>query len=176
MTIALMEQLLQRKSQPSSRTSEQKSPTILKSSSVTDAKAQGKIDDGLVQWVQDAYNRCRNQRAQYQKEWEYHLLMYSGEQFANLIASAGQIKKPNMPSSASKLVTNLLRPMVRQQIARMTSEKPTVTVVPVSASDDDLMAAQGGQAVFDSLYTNQKIQSKLIRTAFWTVITGNGFF
>jgi hypothetical protein len=102
--------------------------------------------------------------------------MYSGEQFANLIASAGQIKKPNMPSSASKLVTNLLRPMVRQQISRMTSEKPTVTVVPVSASDDDLMAAQGGQAVFDSLYTNQKIQSKLIRTAFWTVITGNGFF
>ncbi|HSW91309.1 MAG TPA: hypothetical protein VLG09_01525 [Candidatus Saccharimonadales bacterium] len=148
----------------------------MKSSSVTDAKAQEKIDDGLVQWVQDAYNRCRNQRAQYQKEWEYNLLMYSGEQFANLIAATGQIKKPNMPSSASKLVTNLLRPMVRQQIARMTSEKPTVTVVPVSASDDDLMAAQGGQAVFDSLYTNQKIQSKLIRTAFWTVITGNGFF
>lgn len=179
MTSVLMEQLLRRKSKQPSQTSESQSPKV-STATLAETKAQSaeqaKIDAGLVQWVQDCYNRCRNQRAQYQKEWEYHLLMYSGEQWANLISSAGQIRKPNMPSSASRMVTNLLRPMVRQQIARMTSEKPTVTVVPVSASDDDLMAAQGGQAVFDSLYTNQKIQSKLIRTAFWTVITGNGFF
>jgi len=134
-----------------------------------------KEDNGLVEWALSEYSKCRNQRAQYQKTWEYHLLNYGGDQWTNLI-TGGRFQKPGLPSYNQKLVTNLLRPMIRQQISRMTSEKPTVTVVPVSASDDDLLAAQGAQAVWDSLYDNQKIQDKLIRTAFWTAITGNGFF
>ena len=144
--------------------------------SPTDKQSKGTVsDDGLVQWVKSEYDKCRNQRAQYQKTWELHLLHYGGEQWVNLI-TGGRIVTPNLPSYNQKLVTNLLRPLVRQQISRMTSEKPTASVIPVSASDDDLLAAQGGQAVWDSLYDTQKIQQKLIRCAFWTVMTGNGFF
>jgi hypothetical protein len=138
-------------------------------------KEDPKKTEALVPWVIDEYNKCRNQRAQYQKTWELHLLHYGGQQWTDLV-TGGQFRKASLPSYNQKLVTNLLRPMIRQQISRMTSEKPTVNVIPVSAGDDDLLAAQGGQAVWNSLYDNQKIQQKLIRTAFWTAITGNGFF
>lgn len=179
MTSALTKVLEKMKSSPRSQTSESQSTTSTpptgSNAQPVDPKVKSKIDAQLAEWVRNEYDKCRNQRAQEQKKWEYNLLNYGGDQWVNLIRG-GRLSKPNQPSYQPKLVTNLLQPMVRQQISRMTSEKPTVTVVPVSTTDDDLLAAQGGQAVWDALYTKEKVQEKLIRTAFWTVITGNGFF
>src|SRR6476469_7146217 len=93
--------------------------------SPTDKQSKGTVsDDGLVQWVKSEYDKCRNQRAQYQKTWELHLLHYGGEQWVNLI-TGGRIVTPNLPSYNQKLVTNLLRPLVRKQISRMTSARRT---------------------------------------------------
>jgi hypothetical protein len=57
----------------------------------------------------------------------------------------------------------------------MTTQKPTVTVVPASGEDDDLFAAQSGEAVWEFLYQHCEIKWKLERMAFWCCVTGNGF-
>lgn len=130
--------------------------------------------DPIVQWARQQYELCKSQRAQQQKAWEYNLLQYGGDQWRRLIS--GKIETPKAPSWRSKLVTNKIRPAVRQQITRMTNQKPSVSILPVSTSEDDLFAAQAGEAVWDSLYSRKRFHQLYMRCAFWVAVTGNGFF
>lgn len=134
---------------------------------------KAKADAELVQWVRAQYEKCKGQRAQQQKAWEFNLLSYGGDQWRRLIS--GKLETPKAPTWRSKLVTNLIRPAVRQQITRMTNQKPSVSILPVSTSEDDIFAAQAGEAVWDSLYSRKRFHALYQRAAFWVVTTGNGF-
>ncbi len=147
-----------------------------KSGSTTDPKedTQAAINEAaIVQWVRDQYEKCKGQRAQQQKAWEYNLMCYGGDQWKRLIS--GKVETPKAPTWRSKLVTNLIRPAVRQQITRLTNQKPSVSILPVSTSEDDIFAAQAGEAVWDSLYSRKRFHALYQRSAFWVVTTGNGF-
>lgn len=137
----------------------------------TESKLENEAE--LVQWVYDQYEKCKGQRAQQQKAWEFNLMSYGGDQWKRLIS--GKIESPKAPTWRSKLVTNLIRPAVRQQITRMTNQKPSVSILPVSTSEDDIFAAQAGEAVWDSLYSRKRFHALYQRAAFWVVTTGNGF-
>lgn len=137
----------------------------------TESKLENEAE--LVQWVYDQYEKCKGQRAQQQKAWEFNLMSYGGDQWKRLIS--GKIESPIAPTWRSKLVTNLIRPAVRQQITRMTNQKPSVSILPVSTSEDDIFAAQAGEAVWDSLYSRKRFHALYQRAAFWVVTTGNGF-
>lgn len=137
----------------------------------TESKLENEAE--LVQWVYDQYEKCKGQRAQQQKAWEFNLMSYGGDQWKRLIS--GKIETPIAPTWRSKLVTNLIRPAVRQQITRMTNQKPSVSILPVSTSEDDIFAAQAGEAVWDSLYSRKRFHALYQRAAFWVVTTGNGF-
>ena len=66
-----------------------------KSDSTTDPKedTQAAINEAaVVQWVRDQYEKCKGQRAQQQKAWEYNLMCYGGDQWKRLIS--GKVETP----------------------------------------------------------------------------------
>jgi len=128
----------------------------------------------LLAWVKTEYSKCKSQRLPQQRKWEYNLQMYSGNQYNDLLLDQ-VIGAQALPAYRIRSVTNLISPIIRTEISRMTSQKPSATVVPVSGSDDDLFAARAGEAVWESLYSRKRMHQMDIRNAFWTVITGNGF-
>jgi hypothetical protein len=60
-------------------------------------------------------------------------------------------------------------------MSKLTSQKPSATIVPASSEDKDIYAAQAGEQIWQSLYQEKKIHAILRRTVFWASTTGNGF-
>lgn len=131
----------------------------------------------LAAWIKSEYAKMKSSRETIQRQWYVNLAMYYGNQYLEVfqrlgLAELGVSKTPNW---RSRQKINLIRPMIRAEVARMTSQQPTASVVPATTSDADMFAAQAGEQTWEFLQQRVKFQETMMRNAFWTSITGTGF-
>jgi hypothetical protein len=121
----------------------------------------------------------KDKRWREERQWLYNLSMYGGKQ--NIVMMNGANKEkfklhtPPAPYYRSRPIINRLRPIVRTEVSKLTSQKPSAFAVPSSSEDHDLFAANAAEQIWDSLYESKKIHRVLRRAVWWASITGNGF-
>ena len=134
----------------------------------------------LIAWINTEYSKMKSARTAKQREWYINLSMYYGEQYYQVLTSAyGQnaLGVPPAPKYRVRSTTNKIKPMIRTEISRLTSQKPSASVVPATGSDEDMAAAQAGEAVWEYLSNFNKFTTNLsIRHAFWLTTCGTGFW
>lgn len=132
-----------------------------------------------VSWIKSEYDKMKANRMRVRRQWDINLEMYGGRQYVDQIFSplsmGSKTTTPKSPRNRERSVTNRIKPMIRTEITRQTSQRPSVTVIPGSGEDDDLFAAQAAEAVWEFMYVHYNIQWIMERNAFWTSLTGNGF-
>ena len=144
-------------------------------------KEQEKKDKALLAWVNNNYEKAKSDRIRFERQWALNMAMFQGKHYLQYMpagagnAVAGKLYTPPAPSWAARSVTNRIRPIVRTELARLTSNKPNASVVPASSEDADLFAAQAAEQIWEALYYGKKINSKFVQAMFWMVICGNGF-
>jgi hypothetical protein len=133
--------------------------------------------DAIVAWVKEQYKKIKNDRTKIERQWYTNLAFYYGKQNVQPIDIAGSTRlvTPNAPYWRARPITNKVRPIIRTELAKVTAQKPSASVVPASSEDADLFAAQAGEQIWDSIYRSKRVRSVLRRAAFWTLICGNGF-
>ena len=136
---------------------------------------QAKEDRQLVQWVQDEYQRMKSARLKLQLIWYVNMAFYYGNQYVEMLPRLNKLGVPRVPPYRVRLVSNRIRPIIRKEIARLTSQKPTAFVVPSSSDDEDLFAAYAGEAIWESIFLNYGIENKFRRSMWWMCITGTSF-
>ena len=143
----------------------------------SDAGLSAKDKEVLASWVISEFGKMKSARQTIQRKWYMNLAMYYGRQYLDVLPSAmgGTLGVPKAPRHRARATVNLVRPMVRTEISRMTSQKPSATFVPASSEDEDLMAAQAAEQLWESVQARNSYNAKMIKCAFWTAITGNGF-
>lgn len=132
----------------------------------------------LVSWAKQKYSEMKQARSATVRQWYFNLSMFYGKQYLDILRTPAGNRLMSTPPQARGTVrhtVNLIRPLIRSEIARMTSQKPTATATPATSSDDDMFAAQAAESTWDFLQRAQNVQRKQRRNAFWTAITGNGF-
>ena len=129
----------------------------------------------MVGWVRQNYDRSKAARSQLELQWAMNMAFYYGKQYSEFIPQLRKLGTPKAPPYRVRHVANRIRPLVRTELARITSQKPNASVVPASSEDEDLFAAQAGEQVWESVYARKKIHRVFSRAAWWTVVTGNGF-
>lgn len=131
----------------------------------------------LAQWIKSEYQKMKSARSKIQHQWYHNLAMYYGQQYMETFNSKGfqELGVAKKPRWRVRQKVNLIRPAIRTEISRMTSQKPSATSVPATTSDDDMFAAQAGQQTWDFIQQRSNFQHVLQRAAFWTSITGTGF-
>lgn len=150
-------------------------PTIL------DQMQQEKENKALVAWVNENYTKAKADRLRFERQWALNMAFFQGKQYMQYMpaaagtATAGKLWTPPAPSWAVRSITNRIRPIIRTELARLTSNKPSASVVPASSEDADLFAAQAAEQVWEALYSGKKIHNKFVQSIFWTVICGTGF-
>src|SRR5690348_16911873 len=137
-----------------------------------------KIKEGkeLVAWVLGNYEKAKSDRIKFERQWALNMAFFQGKQ--NLLfmpsaaggASAGKLFTPPAPSWAKRGITNRIRPIIRTELARLTSNKPNASVVPASSEDADLFAAQAAEQIWEAIYNGKKIHDKFIQAMFWMCI------
>jgi len=130
-------------------------------------------DRKLAHWVKDKYDKCKQDRMGIANQWYINLAFYKGDQYVQLIRGT-LINTPEIPNRV-RLKINKIRPAMRTQISRMTSQKPTATVVPGSSEDEDILAAEAGESVWEHQSETEEYNKRLIDAAFWASNTGVGY-
>lgn len=150
---------------------------------ILDAFRQEKQDKDLASWVNEEYHKCKESRSAIERQWYLNMAFYYGNQYVVAVGNnvgvapgaVGKLNTPKVPPWRTRMVVNRVRPMIRTELSRTTSQKPTATVVPASSNDDDLFAAQAAEQVWESLYNRKKVHREFTRAMWWTHVTGTGY-
>jgi hypothetical protein len=129
-----------------------------------------KNSDAIGRWVKDQYKKCKSMMDPLKRQWYLNLSFYKGDQYVDYIN--GQLITIPSPSGKARLVVNRIKPVVRTEVSRMTSQEPTAEVVPASNDEDDILAAEAAAAVFESVRARLNLQAKLREAAWWTSVCG----
>lgn len=144
---------------------------------------QKDFENKVIEWTKSAHARCRTMRQQMERQWYINLAFYIGKQNVSVIpvssgssaATGVRLYIPPAPYYRSRPVINRIRPVIRTELAKLTAQKPTATIVPSTGEDADMMAAQAGEQIWDSIYRGKKIKSVFGQSALWMLTCGNGF-
>lgn len=129
----------------------------------------------LIKWTKDAYARAKSDRTKDQLQWYMNLAFYKGDQYLEYFHAGNRLVRPKAPPYRVRHISNRIRPLIRTELARVTSQKPNATVVPASSEDEDLFAAQAAEQIWESIYFRKKIHDTFREAAWWMLITGVGF-
>lgn len=137
----------------------------------------------IAAWVAEQHKRAKNERTRLERQWYTNLAFYCGHQYIAVTSTANDnstgrnfgLVVPKAPRWRVRLTTNKIRPIVRTELAKLTSQKPTAYVMPASSDDADLNAAKAGELIWESLYTRKRLPRVIRQALFWTSITGVGF-
>lgn len=161
-----------------SPTPQQPTQTQKGSNFLNDRKEKERLKT-ISTWVTDEYKRCKSSRVSIERVWYRNLAFYLGNQWVvykqDGINDAGKLYTPKAPPWRTRMTVNRIKPIIRTELARITSQKPNASVVPASSEDEDLFAAQAGEQVWESTYSTKKINRVFSRAAWWTLVCGNGF-
>lgn len=144
---------------------------------------QKDFNNRVIEWTKSAHARCRTTRQQMERQWYINLAFYIGKQnvavvpvsSASSAATGVRLYIPPAPYYRSRPIINRIRPIVRTELAKLTAQKPTATIVPATGEDRDMMAAQAGEQIWESIYRSKKIKSVFGQTALWMLTCGTGF-
>lgn len=144
---------------------------------------QQDFENRVIEWTKSAHMRCRTVRQQIERQWYINMAFYIGKQNVAVIpissassaATGVRLYIPPAPYYRARPIINRVRPIIRTELAKLTAQKPTATIVPATGEDRDLQAAQAGEQIWDSIYREKKIKSTFGRTMLWTLCTGIGF-
>lgn len=137
----------------------------------------------VIEWTKSAHLRCRTIRQQIERQWYINMAFYIGKQNVAVIpissassaATGVRLYIPPAPYYRARPILNRIRPIIRNELSKLTAQKPTATIVPATGEDSDLLAAQAGEQIWESLYRGHKVDSIFKQTMLWTLTTGNGF-
>lgn len=136
----------------------------------------------LVSWVKEQYEKMKSARQPFERQWRLNYAMYKGKQYLSYTNSnigynvgGGRLITPPAPPYRVRSVRNLIKPIIRTELSKVTSNKPNASIVPASSDDKDLFAAQAGEQVWESMYSQKHMHKIFTRSMFWMTICGTSF-
>lgn len=145
-------------------------------------KAATEMQKNVVSWAKHHYERCKQARSSTEKQWYLNLAFYFGKQNvvprqsqSIITSTTSNLYTPPAPYYRVRPVINRIRPTVRTELAKLTSQKPNAYVIPASSDDHDLFAAQAGEQIWDSTYRKHHFHKTLRKALFWTLTCGTGY-
>lgn len=144
---------------------------------------QKDFENRVIEWTKSAHARCRTVRQQIERQWYINMAFYIGKQNVAVIpissassaATGVRLYIPPAPYYRARPVINRIRPIIRTELAKLTAQKPTATIVPATSEDRDLSAAQAGEQIWESVYREKKLKSIFKQTMLWALTCGTGF-
>lgn len=132
----------------------------------------------LANLVNRKYTECKNSRAQFERIWYMNMAFYFGKQnvvYRNISGAGQRLIVPPAPPWRVRMVINKIRPIVRRELAKLTSQKPSASVVPASSDDADLFAANAGEQIWESMYYERDLKQVIKEAVWWTLVCGTGY-
>lgn len=133
-----------------------------------------KLKSDLVAWMKSNYAQMRDDMESLKRQWYLNMAFYNGKQYADIVDNKF-FKDIPAPAKRVRLVINRIKPAVRTEIARLTSQDPTAEVVPATSDQSDINAAKAAHQVYLSSSETKNLKTKVVNTTFWSALCGVGY-
>lgn len=141
-------------------------------------KMQADKEQAWAQWVDSQYQRCRNARVPFERQWYINLAFTAGKQYVAPIDVPTQgfrLTTPKAPPWRVRLVVNKTRVAVRTECSKLTTSKPVPVVAPATNEDEDFSASKVAEQLLKSEFANAEFESTYRSWIWWGVVCGTSY-
>ena len=147
-------------------------------STVLDDIEQTRKDVAEIAYWNNEYKVCNQLRKQYEEIWYMNLAMYFSKQWVvwqRTTQGNSRLIDPATPRNRVRLISNRIKPIVRDEMVKLIKEEPEFFVVPNTTDQKDIAAARVGESIAE--YCLNSFDFKRIRrqATFWALICGTSF-
>jgi hypothetical protein len=114
-----------------------------------------KSDKGkkLVDYVKKEYQKSKDAKQWRVRQWYMNMSFERGKQYVAWDSTkSGLAQLPRGDKNIPRITINKIRPIVRTEISKLTSQKPSAVALPASNDVEDVFAATAATQIWDSLY------------------------
>lgn len=114
-----------------------------------------KSDKGkkLVDYVKKEYQKSKDAKQWRVRQWYMNMSFERGKQYVAWDSTkSGLAQLPRGDKNIPRITINKVRPIVRTEISKLTSQKPSAVALPASNDVEDVFAATAATQIWDSLY------------------------
>lgn len=132
----------------------------------------------VIDFVTSQFKERRLEISELIRIWCLNLAWYRGSQNLDFdVNSRTWLRNdPSINKNKVRLVSNLMMPLVRKSVAKMSYIHPVWDVIPATPDEDDIQIANTSTKVLQDLWQQVEMNSKLIRLLFWMLNCGSAFF
>jgi hypothetical protein len=146
------------------------------------SRGSRKEQEKAITWAKETYTSIKSARVQIERTWMRNLCFYGGRQYITfrntssiIQGTLGGLFIPPAPYWRARPVINRIRPIIRTEISKLTSQKPSAYIIPNSSEDHDLFAAQIGEQIWESIYQRKRLKRIIRKAVWWLSVCGTSF-
>src|SRR5699024_5487236 len=128
--------------------------------------------------VDTQYEKCKNARHPFEKQWYLNLSFLNGKHYVSPVNVAGQgfkLQAQRAPAWRVRLVVNKIRVAIRTETSKLVKNKPVPTVVPATSENEDFNAAQVAEKLLKTAFARSDFSKTYRNWIWWGSVTGNSF-
>jgi hypothetical protein len=137
-------------------------------------------EEKLASKYNQRFSVCADMRQNYERQWYYNLAFYFGRQHVQWVGSVAANKftlmdvKPRQ-SWRARLVSNKIKPIIRNELTKLTKEEMQFYVVPATTEESDIFAARAGESLAEFVLDDSKFNRVRRQATLWALLTGTGY-
>lgn len=139
-------------------------------------KARERYVEELIEEVVKDFERRREERIVYERQWELNMNFLAGNQYCG-INSRGEIESENREFYwQNRGVFNHVAPLIESRLAKLALVAPEVSVRPETDDDKDVMAASLAEKLIAGAFKRADVNTVVKKVTAWSEACGSGFY
>jgi len=132
--------------------------------------------ESIKDFVLTRFKENREGRVELYRSWMLNLAWTRGYQNVDFDKTRRQYIRPTKESWRPRLIANIMLPIMRKTLAKLTYIHPVWDVIPATPDEQDIAISQTSTRLLRHYWDTMDISLKLVRLLSWQSICGNAFF
>jgi hypothetical protein len=130
----------------------------------------------IVDYFRKEYTKSKDAKNWRVKQWYINMSFERGKQYVAWDSTKSQVASlPRGDKNLPRITINRIRPIVRTEISKLTSQKPSAVALPASNEIEDIFAASAATQIWESMYDRLKVGREMRAVARDISVLGLGY-
>ena len=130
----------------------------------------------LVDYLKKEYQKSKDAKNWRVRQWYTNISFERGKQYVAWDSTKSALSQlPRGDKNLPRITINKIRPIVRTEVAKLTSQKPSAVCLPASNDVEDVFAATAATQIWDSLYDRLHVGREMRKVARDISVLGLGY-
>ena len=135
-----------------------------------------KIEENIVQKVQDDFRRRQQERKSFEAKWQLAMNFVIGNQYCS-IGNSNDIEEYDKQFFwQEREVYNHIAPTLDIRLSKLQRVRPKMAIVPASTDENDIKTAKISKQIINAIYNKAEMSSLISQATKWSEICGTSFY